>query len=266
MIHIKRKRVFFLIVCLFLTITGCTSSSSNTEKRGQELSVNSNYDLKRAASINTQLGLAYLKKGDVSRAKGKLLLAIEQNPSDPLAQGAMGYFYEQTGNKTLAKQYYLKSISLAPHRGGPKNNYGTFLCRQGEYKESLPYFTEAVADQDYLQTAEAYENAGLCALMIPDKKTAQRYFEKAVLNDPRRDRALLELADIEFSEGLYNKAKQDLERFHQLDSPTARSLLLGINIADKTGDKTSAANYAAMLKRNFSDSNEYQAYLHAKGG
>ena len=113
------------------------------------------------------MGLGYLKQGDRPRAKKKLLTALEQEPTSPDVNSAIAYYFEQTKELKQAEKYYLKALSLAGNSGAQLNNYGTFLCRQGDYKKAENYFLKAVKDVQYVNTAGAYENAGLCALSDP---------------------------------------------------------------------------------------------------
>jgi len=150
-----------------------------------------------AAGINTQLGLNYLQEGDIVSAKSKLLLALQEDPNNPMVLDAMGYFWERTGDLDSAEEYYLRAIKLAPNKGEVQNNYGTYLCRHKRYQESINHFLLAVQDVNYLQVAAAYENAGLCALRIPDKKLAHKYLELAVKHDPARVSAQHELSKLD---------------------------------------------------------------------
>src|SRR5580704_10911769 len=100
-------------------------------------------DLKKAAAFNVQLGMGYLKQGDRPRAKKKLLIAMQQAPDSSDVNAAMAYYYEQTNELDQARKYYLKALSLSSNAGAQLNNYGTFLCRQGQYKEAELYFLKA---------------------------------------------------------------------------------------------------------------------------
>lgn len=144
-------------------------------------------------AININLGLAYLQENKPELAKYRLLLALEQAPHDEFTQGAFAYYLEKTGEFAPAEQHYLLAIRFAKHPGAAKNNYGTFLCRRGKYQQAIDYFLAASHDFYYLNTANAYENAGLCALKIPDFKQAQTYFAKAIAVDPSRKNKLSEL-------------------------------------------------------------------------
>jgi type IV pilus assembly protein PilF len=180
-------RLFFLFVAVVMLV-GC-----NSAKRSEA------YDKQntRTAKINVQLGLAYLEQHNIRRAKQKLLLAVDEAPSSPEAWYSLAYFYEATGNHELADKYYLKAIRIAPKRGDSQNNYGTFLCRTKHYQEAIQHFLIAVHDNNYLNPADAYENAGLCALTIPDKKLAAEYFRRAIMEDPSRPISEKQLAKLE---------------------------------------------------------------------
>jgi type IV pilus assembly protein PilF len=130
-------------------------------------------------NLNTHLALAYLQENQPEKAKYRLLLALEQAPYNPLTQGAFAYYLEKMGEFDQAKKHYLLAIRFSKHPGSAKNNYGTFLCRRGQYQEAIFYFLAASQDFYYLNTANAYANAGLCALKIPDPEQAQIYFSKA---------------------------------------------------------------------------------------
>jgi type IV pilus assembly protein PilF len=135
-----------------------------------------------AAQDNVALGLAYLKSGNKVRAKEKLLRALQESPQNPITLDAMAYFWEETGNMALASQFYEHAYRLAPHDGAVLNNYGIFLCKQHQEKKAEVLFLKAANVQNYINTAKAYENAGVCALTINDKAKAKDYFTKALAN------------------------------------------------------------------------------------
>jgi type IV pilus assembly protein PilF len=146
-----------------------------------------------ASDINVQLGLAYLNQCDTARAKEKLLLALQEAPNSITSLDAMGYFLEKTGDSHGAEKYYQHAIKIAPNNGAVLNNYGTFLCRQRKPKEAIMLFLKAVQDKYYVNSAEAYENAGLCALTIPNQAQTKQFFVKALQQDPKRVLSKLEL-------------------------------------------------------------------------
>ncbi|MEN9917169.1 MAG: type pilus biosis protein PilF [Pseudomonadota bacterium] len=217
----------------------------------------------QASDVNVQLGLAYLETGDVQRAHQKLLLAEQQSPGSLKAKGAMGYFLESTGNSPSADAYYRRAITLNPKSGAAQNNYGSFLCRRGRYAEADQHFLLALQDPSYLNTAQVYENAGLCAMQIPDTEKAMRYFTQAISQDPNRAISWLELGRINYQAKDYQQAQQYLDRYMQLvKEPTANALWLGAVLARNLGNQTAAGSYTLMLQTRFPNSDAYKALIH----
>jgi type IV pilus assembly protein PilF len=186
-----------------------------------------------AAKINDQLGMAYLERRDIQRAKQKFLLALEQAPKLPEAWYSMAYFLEATGNNSEANKHYLKAITLAPNRGDVLNNYGTYLCRIGHNKQAIDYFMKAARDSEYLDIAGAYENAGICSVKYKQNKIAKAYFIKALTEDSERSTSLVELAELYYKEGKYKDAKNNLNRFLKISSPTVQSYQLAQKLESK---------------------------------
>lgn len=243
-----------IIMILALNLTACSIfSGTKLPAEGPQ-----------AANTNVQLGLVYLQNGDMQRAKQKLLLAQQQAPSSIESQAAMGYFLESTGNTSAAETYYRRAVTLNSTSGAAQNNYGTFLCRRGRYAEADRHFLLALQDPRYLNTAQVYENAGLCAMQIPDVAKAQGYFTQAITQDPKRAVAWLELGHISYQQGQYVQAQQYLDRYLQLThDPTPNALWLGAVLARSLGDETAAGRYTLMLQTQFPNSDAYKALLKA---
>lgn len=179
-----KKNGLLILTMIIACMMGCATNKAKTEQDEQKV---------KNASINIQLGMTYLERKDPQRAKGKLLRALDQAPHLPEAWYAMGYFLEKTGDAKKAGDYYLKAVELDPARGDVQNNYGTYLCRHSHYRESIEHFEKATKDNTYLDSASAYENAGLCALKIPDKVLAADFFRRALAQDPDRKLSMTEL-------------------------------------------------------------------------
>lgn len=221
-----------------------------------------------SASFNIQLGMGYLKQGNMPRAKKKLLLALEAEPDSLEAVGSMAYYNEKTNNLDEAQKYYLKAIALSHNQGAQLNNYGTFLCRTGKYAEAETYFLKAVNDNNYLNTAGAYENAGLCAEAIPDIDKAVTYFSKALDQDPRRSQSLYELATIELKKDNPEKALDYLQKYQEL---TLTDRILA-SLAEESARKSGKADLEAFYKMRISklhpavdDSGEKNEYDSSNG-
>lgn len=248
----------FLPWLIFLLLQAC---QQNNDIRAEQLQKRN-----EAASYNTQLGLAYLKQGDRPRAKRKLLTALDLAPDSADVNVAMAYYLEKTGEVSKAQVFYQKALVLAPDSGAQLNNYGTFLCRLGHYKEAERYFLRAANDIHYIHTAAAYENAGLCAAAVPDYSKAKHYYLKALQQDPRRKQALYELAAIELKEKHASKALEYMQKYPALSLTDPNILAMGVEAARQAGKRNIEGEYKQRLARltNYTDyytgaKNEYDS-------
>ncbi|MDI9818893.1 MULTISPECIES: type IV pilus biogenesis/stability protein PilW [unclassified Legionella] len=229
-------------------------------------SIQSQKKQSNAATYNVQLGMAYLRQGDMPRAKRKLLTALDLAPDSADANATMAYYFEQTGDTKEAQIYYNRALSLAPKSGAQLNNYGTFLCRLGKYPEAEGYFLKAVDDIYYINTAGAYENAGLCAAAIPDYPKAKKYFLKALKQDPRRSQSLYELVTLELNQSHPKTALMYLQKYSMLSQDEPRLLALAVKAAHQAGKKKLVSDYKARLDKlnKFTDhtgaKNEHNSY------
>lgn len=153
-----------------------------------------------AAQANLNLALDYIQAEDMENAKDKLMLAVKEEPNYAATWYTMGYFDEVTKHLPQAEADYKHAIALDKNSGMANNNYGTFLCRNGRYKEAIAQFMIAANQSEYLHAGGAYENAGICALEIPDEEAAKGFFLQALNNEPDRKTANFELARIYYHE------------------------------------------------------------------
>ncbi|CAM4429063.1 MAG: hypothetical protein LEGION0398_MBIBDBAK_01320 [Legionellaceae bacterium] len=228
-------KIMFLLFCISL-LWGCASITQAQEKSNL------------AATYNVELGLGYLQKGNLTRAKAKLLLALNQSPNWPLALDAMGYFLEKTGSPEEAENYYKRAVVLAPKDGKVLNNYGAYLCRQKNKEKAEMYFLAAVKDPNYLTLADAYENAGLCALTIPNESKAMIYFEKALVKNPQQLSSIQELAKLHFKQKNYSQTLKYIDQYLAYSNKNSHMLYLGYCAAFKMKNSSAESRYNALLK------------------
>lgn len=207
----------------------------------------------KAAGYNVRLSALYLEEGKVEIAKRKILLALEQAPNWPPAVDGMAYFYASTGRPKLAEEYYQRAIQVAGESGDVENNYGVFLCQTKRYEDAIKRFQLAVKDKNYVNVAQAFENAGVCAAKIPDVPRALRYFKKAIENAPTYASAYLHAANIYYQVKQYRNAQRYLKQFLAFNNQeqTEESLALQIRLAKQAGNADKVASDMLLLKHKF---------------
>lgn len=174
-----------LLIGLILFLSGCSTPYQLTTQ---------------LPNPNINLGIAYLQQNEFEKARLALNRAIQENPRSAIAWGALGYLEELCGNNSLAKNYYLYAIRLDPRNGESYNNYGVYLCRQGQAMSGIKNLLKAASLPSYIHRGDVWENAGLCALMTGDQPQAIRYFEIALRNDPNRSLSQKKLSELKVSQ------------------------------------------------------------------
>jgi type IV pilus assembly protein PilF len=172
---VTRMLLSLALACIVgLTLTACSIPAPPA-------SMNITHPNEAAGRFNAEQGLFYLHSGDTIVAHEKFVLALEQAPTDPLTLDAAAFYYEKTGDLTLANNTFFYALLLAPNSGTIRNNYGAFLCRNGYSHESILYFMKSAKTPHYADAAEAYANAKFCAERLGDK-AEYAYYTKLLRN------------------------------------------------------------------------------------
>ncbi|KXU39299.1 pilus assembly protein PilW [Ventosimonas gracilis] len=215
-----------------------------------------------ASEAYIQLGLGYLQEGETARAKVPLVKALELDRRSSDAHAALAMVFQAEMEPKLADEHFRKALqSHSVNQTRIMNNYGSFLYEQGRFKEAMQYFSKASEDALYAGRPRVFENMGLTALKLNQPEQAGEYFERTLRLSPKQPQALLELAELARLKGEYGKALGYYERFSELSTQNARSLLLGIRIAGQTGDRDKAKSLGLQLKRLYPATAEYRQYL-----
>jgi type IV pilus assembly protein PilF len=216
------------------------------------------------AKSHTELGIAYLEAGNVAVALEEGRLALRDDGSYGPAHNLMGLAHMYLDEKAKAREHFERALSLASNDPDINNNYGWFLCLNGEPERAMRLFAEAVANQLYATPTRPYTNAGLCALQNNDLQAAEVNFLKAVNADPGNSQAVFNLASLFYRKGSYLEARKSLSDFHAQRDPVSESLWLAVRIERKLGDKVSEAGFASQLRRRFAGTQEHQLLMQGK--
>lgn len=239
-------------------LAGCVTSSSSPAK--------SKASPRKAAMYNTQLAIVYMQEGRMDLAQNKLGEALRQAPHLAEVHNALAIYYDRTGRPQEADRQYHLALEYGHDDPDTLNNYGAFLCRQGDYRQSLRYFVRASNNLDYDTPDKALANAGLCALKIPDRALAKKYFIRALQINNDMGQALWHLGLLSFEDQNYSAANGYLSRFMALTQhPSAMMLWVAIEAAWATGDRKSAEHYGRELLKLYPDSREAQKFIHLVG-
>jgi tetratricopeptide (TPR) repeat protein len=104
----------------------------------------------------------------------------------------MGYLEFTEGDPTKATRWYGRAIAVDPKRPDAYLQQGDLYFRKRRFDDALIWYEKAasVAPENFAAALQA----GLCALSLDDRNTAERYFVQANEADPSRWQPLYSLA------------------------------------------------------------------------
>jgi len=218
-------------------------------------------DKERAADLNAELGLGYMRTGQYKRAMYKLDKALGFDSDNVKALHYKAELSRRLGETEKAGEYFEKAIDLDPKNQLLLNNYGVYLCNIKKYDEAITIFDKTLKDPLYENKARVYENIGLCRLWQSRIKQAESAFHQALALNPNMASSLLELAKIHFDQGNKRDAYDFYNRYIAISAHTPESLWLGILIEHDRGAKNTVASYKVKLKGRYPDSKETKLLL-----
>jgi len=207
-----------------------------------------------AAIYNTELGIAYMRRGQLAIAQTKLDRALQENPDDPDVHSARALLFARLGDPKQADREFREALSLAPKNPDFQNNYAVYLCSVGRVEEGVQVFLKAARNPLYTTPELAYDNAGICMRSAHRDVDAMQMFADALAIRPGFAQALWQLADLNFSLGKLAQARQEIEAFLAANQETPDLLLLAVKVTRAQGDRLDAELYARKLQLDFPDS------------
>ncbi|MBC9252042.1 type IV pilus biogenesis/stability protein PilW [Pseudomonas alcaligenes] len=244
-------------LCLFLTVilVGCVRTGGPVDP----LSTQKGRDEARDAYI--QLGIGHLNQGSTEKAKEPLRKALDLDPKSADAHAALALVFQREMEPKLADEHYRKAIALSDNNARLLNNYGGFLYEEKRYPEAQEQFLKASQDTLYSERSRVFENLGLTALKLGQREQAKHYFERALRMNSQRPLALLQMAQLSYSDKDYVSSRAYYRGFSQQGKQTPESLLLGIRLAKVFDDRDQAASLGLQMKRLYPGTPEYQQFL-----
>lgn len=238
-----------IAVVLGLALSACTTTE--TPPAGTRS------DLKEAARLNTDMGIEYMRKGQFDLALEKLQRAIEQDDELGSAHSAIALLHQRRGEPKLAGKHFREALALNADDPVTLNNFGAFLCGQGEIEDAEEVFLRAAKNRDNVAPADAWANAGICARGDPKAlDRAEGYLREALRLNSRHGNALAQLAQVSLDKKDYLRARAFLQRYESSFRPNAQTLWIGAQTERALGDNAAARSYERRLRGEFPDSRE----------
>ena len=132
---------------------------------------------------------AYMQLGNIMAEQNNPMAidyysnAIRVNGSMVEAYYGLAYFYQEHGDPENAIKVYEDLLKVDPHNGPTKHNIGyIYLFKLNDPGKSIPYFTDAIADDQRL--VNAYYHRGFAYEKLGKKDLALKDYKKSIDLDP----------------------------------------------------------------------------------
>ncbi|WP_136247992.1 type IV pilus biogenesis/stability protein PilW [Halomonas borealis] len=223
--HGSRQLSVTVVLASVLWLTGCATRPGVTAPQT---------DTGEPVAAYTRLGTAYLERNNLPRALSALDRALELDADAPEALQAMAIVYQRQGETSLAGETFRRALEAAPELTQARNNYAAFLYDQGRIREACQQLERATADTQYANRAQLFTNLGQCQRRRGDTQAARESLRRAQRIDPRRANSYLRLAQLEYDQGRYALAEQQLQGYRRRAGATPAAQRLSEDLASES--------------------------------
>jgi type IV pilus assembly protein PilF len=242
-----RSALVLGLAVIAVAVTGC-ASHRRAEKHKDD-----------ASDYNTQLGIAYMRQGDIPLAKEKLDRALKENPDNPKVHSARAMLFDRMSLTAEADSEYQTALHLAPNDPDVSNNYAVYLCQIGRPDDGVRRFEAVARNALYRTPWVAYTNAGVCLRRAKRDPDAAKNFKQALQLRPNFSEAAYQLADLQFGSGNVADARAVIDTYLGAFEETPDLLLLGVRIAHAQNDRVGVLLYSRKLRLDFPSSAQAKA-------
>lgn len=262
----KSGRVAGYLVLAALSLAtllgGCAATQNTAQTSSGSPEARGSGDDNLSARLHTELGAGYYARGQYAVALQELRKALEADGAYAPAFSILGLVHAELREDKQAETHFQRAVDLSPNYSEAHNNFGLFLCQRGRPAESLKHFELALTNPLYATPEKALANAGNCALEKGDLAQAELYFVRALKRVSNQSTALLGMAEVHYRQGRWLAARTLLRQlsgqFGDLAELSPQALWLGVRAERQLGDREAEANYGALLRRRYPESNQAQ--------
>lgn len=214
-----------------------------------------------SAKAHLDLAVSYFQSGQFETAQSEAQRALQMEPKNSQALMLMGLVHMQMKELPRAEEMLRAAIAADASNGDAHNNYGLLLCQTNRIDASLEQFGRALSAPRYTKISQTLVNAGICLTQKNDFAAAEKYFIKALEQDPFMPSALYQLSRVYLKSNRAELAQNRLEALHRQITPNSASLFLESQIARAKGDTALAQRISERLTQQFPASMEARRAL-----
>lgn len=244
-----------------LGLTGCVPGSGSLGMNSDMVTDFDEPESRRRARLRLELAVAYFGKGQTTDALDHLKQSIAADSSLFEAYNLRGLIYMRLNDVALAEESFKRALAINAKAATVQHNYGWLLCQQDRMSEALQLFGAALVNPAYGDKAKTWMTQGLCQQKNGQLADAETSLSRSYELDPGNPIAAYNLALMGFQRGEYVRAQFYARQLNNSELANAESLWLGIKVERRIGNHEAVAQLAAQLKKRYSQSREYAAFM-----
>lgn len=168
----------------------------------------------RSARVHSNLGTAYLGRGDLQKALAHYREALRMEPRNPLYLYNLGYVFVRQQEWDRALKALGHALKIRPRFPEALNGRGLCRVALGFPREGVSDFLKALElKPDY---SEARQNLGRAFLLMGRPRRAVEELQRALALDPKNPAILVALGRAQVVSGLVDAAVSSYEKAHRL--------------------------------------------------
>jgi type IV pilus assembly protein PilF len=250
------------MLALVALVSACTHPPGASDRDLPTLSDLS--EAERLARVRLELAGAYFGRGQNAVALDEIKLALAAKPDLPEALNLRGLIYAAMGEARLAEESFRRAQQISPRDADMLHNYAWFLCNQSRFAEADVVFRQVLALPAQREPTRTRLAWGVCLARAGQLAQAEQVLTAAFEADPGNLASALNLSDVLYRQGEWDRARFYLRRVHaQPDQASPQSLWLATRVEHRSGNLTARDRLGQELARRFPQSRE--ALLWEKG-
>jgi predicted CXXCH cytochrome family protein len=170
----------------------------------------------------SDLGNAYLRRGEIAQASSALDRAVRANPDRPESHNLLGVVALKQGDRATGEREFREALRCQPDFAEARDNLGNLLVEQHGYAEAEFQFEKAIeADADF---AEVHHHLGRLLVLMDQLPRAVIELREAAQQEPNEPQVHEDLADVLAATGRAAEAITEYQRVLALrpDQPQAQ--------------------------------------------
>jgi type IV pilus assembly protein PilF len=252
-------RAFLHSSWLTLLLAGCVQDGVAPATVSRTASDQSDAD--RRAAPRMELASLYFSRGQYETALDEVKQAIAARPDLGAAYNLRGLIYAAMGEDLLADESFARALAINPRDADSMHNRAWSLCQRNQFDDANRYFEQALAQPQYRDGTRTMMAQGVCLARAGKLTEAERKLTLAYEADPGNPTTVINLADVLYRRGEYERARFYVRRVNGREELTsASSLWLALRIENRIGNRGGVEDLGRQLRQRFPQTPEARLY------